>query len=89
MAGGNICNAIRGDNPYAGAYGNGKLFVISVNSDRVTVFDENGTTLYSFGSRGSGNGQFESAYGIATADSGNELEIFVSDASYDQSAGFW
>ena len=31
--------------------------------DVVTVFDENGTTLYSFGSRGSGNGQFESALG--------------------------
>ena len=73
-----------GDNPYAGAYGNGKLFVISVNSDRVTVFDENGTTLYSFGSRGSGNGQFESAYGIATADSGNELEIYVSDDQYNR-----
>ena len=56
-----------GDNPYAAAYGNGKLFVISVNSDVVTVFDENGTSLYSFGSRGSGNGQFESALGIATA----------------------
>ena len=72
-----------GDNPYAGAYGNGKLFVISVNSDRVTVFDENGTSLYSFGSRGSGNGQFESALGIATAHYGNEMEIYVSDV-YDR-----
>ena len=73
-----------GDNPFAGAYGNGKLFVISVGSDRVSVFDENGTTLYSFGSRGSGNGQFESALGIAAAHYGNELEIFVSDDQYNR-----
>ena len=73
-----------GGEPRAGAYGNGKLFVISTRSDRVTVLDENGTSLYNFGSRGSGNGQFDAAFGIATHDNGNDLEVYVSDAAYNR-----
>ena len=73
-----------GDEPRAVAYGNGKLFVISIRSDRVSVLDENGTSLYNFGSRGSGNGQFETGLGIATGYNGNDLEVFVSDESYDR-----
>ena len=73
-----------GDEPRSGAYGNGKLFMISTGSDRVTVLDENGTSLYNFGSRGSGNGQFSAAFGIATHDNGNELEVYVSDDAYNR-----
>ena len=34
-----------GDAPRAGTFANGKLFVITENSDKVYVFDENGTSL--------------------------------------------
>ena len=49
----------------------------------MTVLDENGTSLFNFGSRGSGNGQFD-AVGIATHDNGNELEVYVSDDAYNR-----
>ena len=73
-----------GDAPRAGTFANGKLFVITEYSDKVYVFDENGTSLYNFGSRGSGNGQFEVARGIASSLNGSDWEIFVSDEANDR-----
>ena len=72
-----------GDEPRAGSFANGKLFIVSSKSDRVYVFDEDGNSLYNFGSSGTGNGQFREPFGITTSYSGTELEVFVSDQAND------
>lgn len=62
-----IC-ADSADNIYAGDYFTNKVF----------VFSNNGTPMGSFGSTGTGDGQFNSISGITVDDAGY---IFVSDAS--------
>ena len=68
-----------GDNPRGVTYAEGKVYVVSEDSERVYVFDETGKSLFTFGSEGSGNGQFKDPYGIASGYNGNDLEIFVTD----------
>lgn len=47
-------------NPHSLAVGpDGKIFVADTQNQRVVIMDENGTALSSFGSKGSGDGQFQ------------------------------
>ena len=73
-----------GDNPRGVTYAEGKVYVVSEDSERVYVFDETGKSLFTFGSDGTGNGQFKDPYGIASGYDGNDLEIFVTDPTSDR-----
>ena len=73
-----------GDNPRAITYAEGKVYVVSEDSERVYVFDEKGKSLFTFGSEGSGDGQFKNPYGIASGYNGDDLEIFVTDPDTDR-----
>jgi tripartite motif-containing protein 71 len=77
-----------GENPRSATFADGRAYVVSAGSEKVYVFDENGTSLFSFGSNGSGDGQFKNPYGIAAGYHGNDLEIFVSDPSVDRVSVF-
>ena len=43
-----------------------------------------GKSLFTFGSEGSGDGQFKNPYGIASGYNGDDLEIFVTDPDTDR-----
>ena len=55
---------------------NNLVYVGEWGNHRVSVFDTKGTFLYCFGKRGSGEGEFQSPYGISTDTFGN---LYVSD----------
>jgi len=55
----------------------GKLYIADTGNNRVRVLSPSGTTLRTFGSPGSGDGQFNSPWGVALDSSGN---IYVSDS---------
>ncbi len=54
----------------------GNLYVSDVDFHRIKIFDRNGNLLSSFGSSGSGNGQFKFPWSAAVAPSGN---VYVAD----------
>jgi len=53
-----------------------KIYVLDGVNSQVKVFDQKGAFLFSFGSRGSAKGQFESPLGLATDSTGR---VFVAD----------
>ncbi|NCS29194.1 MAG: PEP-CTERM sorting domain-containing protein, partial [Microcystis aeruginosa F13-15] len=54
----------------------GNIYVADTTNNRVQVFNSSGVFQSTFGSLGSGNGQFNSPYGIAVDGGGN---IYVAD----------
>ena len=63
--------------PYGIAVGSGgNIYVADTGNNRVQVFDPSGVFQSTFGSFGSGNGQFSDPYGIAVGSGGN---IYVAD----------
>ena len=63
---------------------NGDLFVASYSLDRVSVFDQSGALQYSFGSSGTGDGQFRSPRDVAIIDD----VVYVSDAETSRVQAF-
>jgi DNA-binding beta-propeller fold protein YncE len=68
-----------------------KIYVLDGVNSQVKVFDEKGTFLFAFGSKGNGKVQFESPLGLTTdsagrvyvADTGNRrIQIFAPDGKY-------
>ncbi|MEZ4735546.1 MAG: hypothetical protein R3E79_51295 [Caldilineaceae bacterium] len=55
----------------------GNVYVTDLESNRIQKFDSNGTYLTQWGSFGSGDGQFNRAFGIAVDGAGN---VYVADA---------
>jgi len=53
-----------------------RIYVLDGVNSQVKVFDENGSFLFSFGSRGNAKGQFESPLGLAIESTGR---VFVAD----------
>ena len=56
--------------------GSGNVFVADQLNNRIQVFDNTGTFLTTWGSLGSGDGQFNDPAGVAVDGSGN---VFVAD----------
>lgn len=54
----------------------GRLYVADTENQRIMVYDSSGGYLFRWGSSGSGDGQFNNPYGIATDSSGN---VYVAD----------
>ena len=70
---------------------NGKVYVLDGVNNKVKVFNQQGTLLFSFGGTGAGKGQFNFPLGIGigvadriyVADSGNHrVQIFSSEGKY-------
>src|SRR5210317_1094777 len=70
---------------------NGKVYVLDGVNNKVKVFNQQGTLLFSFGGTGGGKGQFNFPLGIGigvadriyVADSGNQrVQIFSSEGKY-------
>ena len=60
----------------------GNIYVANYRQNAINVFSPTGECLHSFGSTGTGDGQFKTPYGVATAVdpvSGHEL-LYVADA---------
>ncbi|MGI0087088.1 MAG: 6-bladed beta-propeller, partial [Nitrosotalea sp.] len=53
---------------------NGDIFVADQGNDRILVFDNAGNFLFSFGSQGTGNGEFKAPFGIAF-DSSDDIYV--------------
>ena len=53
------------------------IYITDTNNHRVLIYDTNGTQLYSFGTRGSGEGEFNGPTGITVDTSGN---VYVCDS---------
>jgi tripartite motif-containing protein 71 len=64
---------------------NNRLVVADTGLDRVLIYSLTGTKLASFGSHGTGNGQFASPRDIAVDDTGN---IYVADAENNRIQAF-
>ena len=60
----------------------GEIIVAESSSHRISIFSRTGERLRSFGSQGSGQGQFSSPRGVAVDDDGN---ILVAEASNNHS----
>ena len=56
--------------------GSGNVYVMDSNNARIQKFDEGGAFLTTWGSLGSGDGQFMNLVGVATDGSGN---VYVAD----------
>ena len=54
----------------------GNVYVADVGNNMIQVTDNSGNFIRSWGSEGSGNGQFESPYGVAVDNDGN---VYVAD----------
>ena len=54
------------------------VYVVEQNADRVSVFDENGKYIKSFGKKGDKDGEFKDPYCISVSDDGC---VYVSDTS--------
>ncbi|MCG8624213.1 MAG: 6-bladed beta-propeller, partial [Proteobacteria bacterium] len=52
-----------------------ELIVTEMGGNRVSIFNSKGEKIRSFGSQGSGNGQFKSPHGIAVDDGGDILVV--------------
>jgi hypothetical protein len=61
--------------------GSGNVYVADFSNNRIQKFDGNGHFLSTWGSTGSGNGQFSGPGGVATDLSGN---VYVVDTSNDR-----
>jgi tripartite motif-containing protein 71 len=57
--------------------GSGNVYVADSSNDRIQKFDASGAFLTTWGSLGSGNGQFNFPLGVATDGSGN---VYVADS---------
>ena len=53
------------------------IYITDSRNDRVLIYDTNGTQLYAFGTRGSGEGEFNRPTGITVDTSGN---VYVCDS---------
>ena len=53
------------------------IYITDTNNHRVLIYDTNGTQIYSFGTRGSGEGEFNGPTGITVDTSGN---VYVCDS---------
>jgi tripartite motif-containing protein 71 len=62
----------------------GNIYVVNPSSDRIEVWDQTGVKLFQFGTRGSGNGQFQD--GVDAVISQNVL--YVSDESLSRVQAF-
>ena len=75
---------------WSGAHGlaidpaTGNMFIANYSEDLVTVYDQDGNRLYTFGSRGSGDGQFQSPRDVAII---NDV-VYVSDAAQSRIQAF-
>lgn len=75
---------------WSGAHGlaidesNGDLFVASYTEDKVKVYAQDGTLKYTFGSSGSGDGQFRSPRDVAIVDG----VVYVTDAELSRVQAF-
>ena len=56
----------------------GFIFVTEHSENRVSIFNKDGVLIHSFGSRGSGHGQFSGPRGIAISPTG---DIYVCDTN--------
>lgn len=56
-------------------------YVADTDNDRIQKFDSNGTFLITWGSSGSGDGQFFNPAGVAVDGSGN---VYVVDGTNDR-----
>ena len=57
------------------------VYVVECGCDRVSVFDENGKYIMSFGKKGDKDGEFKNPHAIAARDDGH---IYVSDTDNDR-----
>lgn len=73
-----------------------RIYVADTQNDRIAVFDSNGSQLFSWGKRGTGQGEFKKPldvavgrdYNIYVVDSGNyRLQVFDSNGSFLYSFG--
>lgn len=64
---------------------NDNVFITDVNDDKVQKFDSDGTYITSWGTTGSGNGQFDGPWGIACDSSDN---VYVIDVQNDRCQKF-
>ncbi|MBV9355493.1 MAG: NHL repeat-containing protein [Chloroflexi bacterium] len=63
--------------PKNAAYGpDGRLYVVDGKDDRVVVFNPDGSIATSWGTKGTGDGQFQEPWGVAVAPNGN---VYVAD----------
>ena len=53
------------------------MYIIDSKNHRILIYDTNGTQLHSFGTQGSGEGEFNVPTGIAVDTSGN---VYVCDS---------
>lgn len=77
--------------PMFAVYGNNdRIYVSDTNNHRIQVFAQDGTPLFKFGERGTGNGQFLFPYGIAVVEGRvlvgdlhrNDIQIFSLDGEF-------
>ena len=67
--------------PFGVAVSSGRLYVADFGNDRVQVFSLDGSLLASFGSRGSGEGQFQRPADVAVGADGS---VYVTDHFNDR-----
>jgi tripartite motif-containing protein 71 len=81
--GGVSAQATDNSSPPAGvaADGSGNVYVADNGSDRIEKFDASGAFLTTWGSEGSGDGQFNFPQGVATDGSGH---VYVADSANDR-----
>ena len=74
----------------------GAVYVVDSNNNRVQIFNSCGVFQNSFGSAGSGNGQFSNPFGVAVGPTGtvyvtdegnNRVEVFNSSGVFQSSFG--
>ncbi len=77
--------------PMGVAYYNRQIYVTDTNNKRVVVFDYDGHPLYTFGTQGTGHGQFQFPYGIAVDNNGlvyvadlynSNIQVFTSSGKF-------
>ncbi len=56
---------------------NGNIYVVDGVNNKIRIYDNNGSHLTSFGSKGSGNSEFKNPLGICLGDSGN---VYIADS---------
>ncbi len=71
-----ITTIINSSNIYLGIH-HKHIYITDTDNHRVVIYDTNGTQLHSFGTRGSGEGEFNGPTGITVDTSGN---VYVCDS---------